>query len=69
MIAYNIVIIGERLGRPPGPNEWLSDEVFYIISRCRSPSWDSRLDVDEEFIAHSTGFAMATGIDGTVVGV
>jgi len=44
-IAHN-VITGGRPGRPPGTNEWLSDDVWNTISRCWSPSWDNRPDVD-----------------------
>ena len=45
MIIHNVVG-GERPGRPPGPNEWLSDVVWNFISRCWSASWDERPDVD-----------------------
>ena len=45
VIAYNVVI-GERPACPPGPNEWLSDDVWKFISRCWSPSWDDRPDVE-----------------------
>jgi len=45
VIIYNVVI-GERPARPPGPNEWLSDDVWNFISRCWSPSWDGRPDVE-----------------------
>jgi len=45
VIIYNVVI-GERPGRPPGPNEWLSDDVWNFVSRCWSSSWDGRPDVD-----------------------
>ena len=45
VIVYN-VITGERPGRPPGPNEWLVDDVWNLISNCWSPSRDSRPGVD-----------------------
>ena len=45
MIVYN-VITGGRPARPPGPNEWLSDDVWNFISRCWSPSLDGRPDVN-----------------------
>ena len=45
VVIYNVVI-GERPGRPPGLNEWLSDAVWNLISRCWSPSWDGRPDVN-----------------------
>ena len=45
VIIYNVVI-GERPARPPGSNEWLSDDVWNFISRCWSPSWDGRPDVE-----------------------
>ena len=45
VIIYNVVT-GERPGRPAGPNEWLSDDVWNFISRCWSPSRDGRPDVD-----------------------
>ena len=45
VIIYNVVT-GERPSRPPGPNEWLSDDVWNFISRCWSPSRDGRPDVD-----------------------
>lgn len=38
-------VAGERPGRPPDPNEWVSDNVWNFISRCWSPSLDSRPDV------------------------
>ena len=44
VIIYN-VSLGGRPGRPPGPNEWLSDDVWNCISRCWSPSWDGRPDI------------------------
>ena len=40
------VIMGERPGHPQNPNEWLSDDVWNFISRCWSPSWDGRPDVE-----------------------
>ena len=45
VIIYNVVT-GDRPGRPPGPNEWLSDDVWNFISRCWSPSRDDRPDVN-----------------------
>jgi len=42
-MIYN-VINGERPARPPGPNEWLSDDVWNFISRCWSR--DGRPDVE-----------------------
>jgi serine/threonine protein kinase len=39
------IVTGERPGRPPGPNEWLSDNVWDFISRCWSPSLDGRPNV------------------------
>ena len=45
VIIYNVVT-GERPGRPAGPNEWLSDDVWNFISRCWSPSRDGRPDVN-----------------------
>ena len=45
VIIYNVVT-GERPGRPAGPNEWLSDDVWNLISRCWSPSRDGRPDVN-----------------------
>lgn len=45
MVIYNVVS-GERPSRPPGPTEWLSDDVWDFISRCWSPLWDSRPDVN-----------------------
>jgi len=38
------VVTGKLPDRPPGPNEWLSDDIWTFISRCWSPSWDSRPD-------------------------
>ena len=40
------VVAGERPSRPPGPNEWVSDDVWNFIARCWSPTWDGRPDVD-----------------------
>jgi serine/threonine protein kinase len=45
MIVYNVVT-GERQGRPLESNEWVSDDVWNFISRCWSPSWDGRPDVN-----------------------
>lgn len=45
VIIYNVVT-GERPGRPLGPSEWVSDDVWSFISRCWSESWDHRPDVD-----------------------
>ena len=45
MIIYHVVT-GERPSRPPGPNEWLSDDVWNFISRCWSSSWDGRPDLN-----------------------
>ena len=45
MIIYNIVA-GVRPARPPGPDKWVSDSVWDFISRCWSPSWDGRPDVN-----------------------
>ena len=45
VIIYNVVT-GERPSRPPGSNEWVSDDVWNFISRCWSSSWDGRPDVD-----------------------
>ena len=45
IIIYNVVT-GERPARPSEPNEWVSDNVWNFISRCWSPSWDGRPDVD-----------------------
>ena len=39
------VVTGERPARPQGLNEWVSDDVWNFITRCWSPSWDSRPDV------------------------
>jgi hypothetical protein len=45
MIIYSVVS-GDRPSRPSGLNEWVSDNVWNFISRCWSPSWDGRPDVD-----------------------
>ncbi|KAF9648297.1 kinase-like protein [Thelephora ganbajun] len=45
VIIYNVVT-GERPSRPPGTNEWVSDDVWNFISRCWSPSWDGRPDMN-----------------------
>ena len=44
-IAHKVVG-GERPTRPPGPSEWLSDDVWNFISSCLSSSLDSRPDLD-----------------------
>jgi hypothetical protein len=44
-IMYNVVI-GERPARPQEPNGLVSDDVWNSISRCWSPSRDSRPDVN-----------------------
>lgn len=38
------VVDGERPGRPLGPNEWVSDSVWDLISGCWSSLLDSRPD-------------------------
>ncbi|KAF9781279.1 kinase-like domain-containing protein [Thelephora terrestris] len=45
VIIYNVVT-GERPTRPPGANNWVSDDVWNFISRCWSPSRDGRPDVE-----------------------
>jgi len=45
VIIYNVVT-GERPARPPGPDGWISDDVWNFISRCWSSSSDGRPDVD-----------------------
>ena len=45
VITCNIVA-GERPGRPAGPNEWLSDDVWNFIARCWFPLRDARPDVN-----------------------
>ena len=40
-VVYSVVV-GDRPWRPPGPNEWLSDDVWKFISRCWSPWRDYR---------------------------
>ena len=37
---------GERPNRPPDHNEWVSDEVWDLISSCWSSSWDDRPGVE-----------------------
>ena len=45
VIIYSVVT-GERPARPQEPNEWVSDDVWNFVSRCWSPSWDGRPDVN-----------------------
>ena len=45
VIIYTVVT-GDRPGRPLAPSEWLSDDVWNFISRCWSPSWEGRPDVN-----------------------
>ena len=45
VIIYSVVT-GERPSRPSGSNERLPDNVWNLISRCWSPSWDGRPDVN-----------------------
>lgn len=45
VIIYNVVS-GERPPRPPGLNEWVSDDVWNLISSCWTPSRDDRPGVD-----------------------
>ena len=45
VIIYSVVM-GERPSRPSDTNEWVSDDVWNFISRCWSPSWDGRPDVE-----------------------
>ena len=40
------VVEGERPSRPPGPNEWVSDDIWTFISSCWSPSLDCRPNVE-----------------------
>ena len=44
MVIYNVAA-GERPVRPLDPNEWISDAVWDLISRCWSSSLISRPDV------------------------
>ena len=44
-IIHN-VILGGRPDRPQDRTEWLSDDVWNLISRCWSSSWDGRPDVN-----------------------
>ena len=44
-IVHNVVL-GGRPGRPQGPSEWLSDDVWNLISSCWSSSWNGRPDVN-----------------------
>jgi len=68
LIIYNIVA-GERPGRPLDPNEWVSDNVWYLISRCWSSSLKSRPDAklakntltDAVEAGHETLHATANG--------
>ena len=43
VVIYNVVA-GERPDRPLDPNEWVSGDVWDLISRCWSSSLDSRPD-------------------------
>ena len=36
------IVTGARPPRPPGSNEWISDNVWNLISRCWSTFWDVR---------------------------
>ena len=45
-IIISRIITGERPGRPPGSNEWVSDGIWNFIFRCWSPSCERRPDVD-----------------------
>ena len=45
VIIFNVVT-GERPVRPPGSDKWVSDDVWNFVSRCWSPSWDGRPDVN-----------------------
>jgi len=38
------LVARKRLACPPGPDEWLSNDVWSLISRCWSTSWDNRPD-------------------------
>ena len=44
-IMHNVVL-GGRPDRPQDCNGWLSGEVWNLISRCWSSSWDDRPDVN-----------------------
>jgi len=39
------VVTGKLPDRPLGPNEWLSDDIWNLISRCLSQSLDGRPDI------------------------
>jgi hypothetical protein len=43
VVIYKVVA-GERPGRSPDPNEWVSDDVWDLISRCWSSSLNNRPD-------------------------
>ena len=45
-VVIDSVVMGERPSRPSNTNEWVSDDVWNFISRCWSPSWDGRPDLD-----------------------
>ena len=44
-VIVSSVVTGKRPGRPPGHNEWVSDDVWNLISRCWSPLLITRPDV------------------------
>ena len=48
---------GNRPGLPQDPNEWISDDVWHLISQCWRPFRDDRPDV---------GFLMDTLSDAAV---
>ena len=45
IIVHNVVL-GGRPGRPQGPSEWLSNDVWNVISRCWSSSWNGRPNIN-----------------------